>query len=192
MSKLKDGQLFFNSMILRIAGIKDFSIVDGQGCRFVIFTQGCKHHCDGCHNRHTWDVNGGYDVSVNAIVDRMRALPKDYTGITLSGGEPFEQEEACCFIAKKAHDFGLDVWTYTGYTFEQLNSRKTKDLLEVTDVLVDGPYVSSLKTDIPFIGSSNQRAINLRAVKNLNNNTLDNVKLSNYWIDTFCHIPHLA
>lgn len=168
MTRPKDKQLFFDTMEIRLAGIKDLSIVDGQGVRYVIFTQGCNHCCPDCHNKHAWDPKGGYLKSINEIVHEMHCLPPYYNGITLSGGEPFDQEDACCFIAKKARDFKLSVWTYTGYTFEQLIARPNFDLLELTDVLVDGPFVKDLKTDIPFVGSYNQRVINLNAVRNLN------------------------
>ena len=167
MARPNDGQLYFDTMTIRLAGIKDLSIVDGQGVRYVIFTQGCNHCCPDCHNKHTWNKDGGWDFKLNDLFDRMCALPKFYNGITLSGGEPFDQEEACSFVAKKARDFGLSVWTYTGYTFEQLVARKDKSLLEATDVLVDGPYIQALRTDIPFIGSYNQRVINLHAVRAL-------------------------
>lgn len=180
MAKFRDGQLLFDTMTIRLAGIKNLSIVDGQGVRFVIFTQGCNHCCPDCHNKHTWNKDGGYDENINTIIDHMRELPKWYNGITLSGGEPFEQEEACCFIAKKARDFGLSVWTYTGYTFEQLIARDDLSLLETTDVLVDGPYVEALRTDIPFIGSYNQRVIKLHAAKDLNNGSLIGCDLSEY------------
>lgn len=184
--KPKDGQLFFDTMTIRLAGVKDLSIVDGQGVRYVIFTQGCNHCCYGCHNHHTWAKDGGYVESINNVLDRIRSLPKWYNGITLSGGEPFDQEEACCFVAKKARDYGLSVWTYTGYTLEQLLARDDRSLLEATDVLVDGPYVEALRTDIPFIGSYNQRVINLHAVRDLNQGQLVGFNPANHDLDEFC------
>ena len=187
MVKPKDTQLYFDTMKIRLAGIKDTSIVDGQGVRYVIFTQGCSHCCPDCHNKHTWNKDGGYDESINTILDAIRNLPKWYNGITLSGGEPFDQEEACTFVAKKARDYGLSVWTYTGYTFEQLVERKDRSLLEATDVLVDGPYIQAMRTDIPFIGSYNQRVINLHAVRSLSNGSLQDFDTTKHELSEYAH-----
>jgi organic radical activating enzyme len=93
----------------------------------------------------------------------MATLPKWYHGITLTGGEPFDQEEPCFLIARKARYLGLSVWTYTGYTFEHLLTTGYHPLICHTDVLVDGPFQSALcTTDDAYIGSTNQRIIRLR------------------------------
>ena len=86
-------------------------------------------------------------------------------GITLSGGEPFFQAEAAADLAKKAHEMGLNVWTYTGYTWEEIFSSDQpawKKLLRQTDVLVDGRFLKQERTlDMPFVGSRNQRVIDV-------------------------------
>jgi anaerobic ribonucleoside-triphosphate reductase activating protein len=88
-------------------------------------------------------------------------------GLTLSGGEPFLQAEDCAALARLAHERGLNVWTYTGYTYERLLEGELPGalaLLEQTDVLVDGPFVQSLRSEeCPFRGSSNQRLVDVPA-----------------------------
>lgn len=151
---------------MRIAGIVQDSIVDGPGFRFALFTQGCSHNCEGCHNPQTHDFNGGSEMTVDEIVKKLLSNPLT-DGITFSGGEPFEQASDCAEIAKIAREKGLNVWAYTGYTFEQLLEKsKTNSgiarLLELTDVLVDGPFVLHEKSyDVAWRGSKNQRLINV-------------------------------
>ena len=148
---------------IRIAGTMNDSIVDGPGLRFTVFTQGCPHHCEGCHNPQTWDFKGGKDVEIAEIVEKMRRNPL-LSGVTLSGGEPFMQAEACAEIAEAAHGMGLNVWTYTGYTWEEIVGRpQFWNLLIETDVLVDGPFVKEQKSlDLLYRGSRNQRLIDVK------------------------------
>ena len=139
------------------------SIVDGEGLRAVIWTQGCSHNCEGCHNPETHDFNKG----VLKDVEEIKSLIKELTlqdGITLSGGDPFFQPEACTEIAKYAQECGLNVWAYTGFQFENLiKNEKTKNLLNYVDVLVDGKFeLENRCLSIKFRGSTNQRIINVK------------------------------
>ncbi len=148
-------------MELRIAGTVNDSIVDGPGIRFTIFTQGCPHHCEGCHNPDTHDFSGGRIVDTDELIGKIRSNPL-LDGVTFSGGEPFCQAEALAHLGKQIRAMGLNVITYTGYTFEKLwAERETNhwnDLLEVTDFLIDGPFILAQKDwNIRFRGSSNQR-----------------------------------
>lgn len=147
-------------MNMRIAGIVNDSIVDGPGLRLAIFAQGCPHHCPGCHNPESHDFAGGSDMATEKIIARMDANPL-LDGITLTGGEPFEQPEACRILADAAHARGLNVWAYSGYTFEQLCAVPEKRrLLEACDVLVDGPFLLAERSlDLRFRGSKNQRVL---------------------------------
>ena len=88
-------------MDIRIAGTVDDSIVDGPGFRYTVFTQGCSHHCPGCHNPETHDFAGGRTVDTDAIVAQMRANPL-LDGLTLSGGDPMEQPAPCAELARQA------------------------------------------------------------------------------------------
>ena len=147
-------------MNMRIAGIVNDSIVDGPGLRLAIFAQGCPHHCPGCHNPESHDFAGGSDMDTEKIIARMDANPL-LDGITLTGGEPFEQPDACRIRADAAHARGLNVWAYSGYTFEQLCAVPEKRrLLEACDVLVDGPFLLEERSlDLRFRGSKNQRVL---------------------------------
>lgn len=149
---------------MRIAGTVQDSIVDGPGFRFTVFTQGCSHHCLGCHNPQTHDPSGGTEHTVEELLERMRSNPLT-DGLTLSGGEPFEQPEDCLLLAQGAHESGLNVWSYTGYLFEFLRDQGTeaqKALLREVDVLVDGPFLLDQRTlSLPWRGSRNQRVIDV-------------------------------
>jgi len=148
---------------MRIYGLVQDSIVDGPGFRFTIFTQGCPHGCPGCHNPQTHDFNGGKDAETQEIIAKFRKNPL-LDGITLSGGEPFCQSEACTELALAAKDSGLNVWAYSGYTFEELIKGKAEwiELLRAIDVLVDGRFELENRTlEAKFRGSKNQRLINV-------------------------------
>lgn len=149
-------------LTIRIADIVQDSIVDGRGIRMTIFTQGCPHHCAGCHNPHTHDPSGGRVVSVTEIIDQMRSNPL-LDGITFSGGEPFEQREAVEHIAHEAHRLGLDVWCYTGWTWEEIMSDPVKRrMLAYIDVLVDGRFILAQRSlELKWRGSKNQRVIDV-------------------------------
>lgn len=152
-----------NTRLLRISGIETESIVDGKGIRYVIFTQGCPHHCPGCHNPQTHSFDGGKLVDINELVDDIGRNKNYIDGITLSGGEPFCQIDQCSMIAEKSREMGLTVWCYTGYLFEDLYGWANKLLKEI-DVLVDGLFVQEERSlDLQFRGSKNQRLIDVPA-----------------------------
>lgn len=152
---------------LRIAGIVGESIVDGPGIRMSIFVQGCPHHCDGCHNAHTWDFDGGNEIDTDEIIAKALKNPL-IKGITLSGGEPFCQAKALTKIAKAVKENGLDVFAYSGYTFEELLNGFDKhiewqELLNQCDYLVDGKFVQAEKSlNLRFRGSKNQRILDVK------------------------------
>lgn len=154
-------------MELRIAGTANDSIVDGPGIRFTVFTQGCPHNCEGCHNPQTHDFNGGTVIDTDEILEKIKGNPL-LDGVTFSGGEPFCQAEALAYLGRQIKLLGLDVVTYTGYTFEKLLSEHDKnhwgELLETTDFLIDGQFILAQKDwNIKFRGSSNQRYIDCKA-----------------------------
>lgn len=151
---------------MRINGIINDSIVDGEGIRLTVFTQGCPHHCNGCHNPQTWDFNGGYDISIDEIVNiyRENAL---LDGITLSGGEPLmpERYPELIKLFKEIKKMGGNIWVYTGFIWEDLcqkeiNNKVFDELKDLIDVVVDGPFILELKDlSLKFRGSQNQRII---------------------------------
>ena len=150
---------------MRIANTVNDSIVDGHGLRFTIFTQGCPHRCPGCHNPQTHDPEGGSWADTEDILAAAAENPL-LDGITLSGGDPFLQPVPCLALAEGAHKIGLNVWTYTGYTWEALweeNAPEKIALLKETDVLVDGPFLLAERSlELRFCGSRNQRLIDVK------------------------------
>ena len=152
-------------MKCRIAGFIKHSLVNGPGIRLVLFFQGCPHHCRGCHNPDTWDINGGEESDTSDIIELIRSS-RHISGITLSGGDPLLQSDAVIEIAAAAKEMGLSVWCYTGWTIEKIRSGETSvnlKVLEYIDVLVDGPFIEDLKDEkLDYRGSSNQRIIELK------------------------------
>ena len=148
-------------MQIRIAGLVPESFVDGDGIRYAIFMQGCLRRCKGCHNPQAHSLNGGRTVDTADIIDEFKRNPL-LDGITLSGGEPFLQIDAANELARAAKNFGLNVWCYTGYKFEELPPN-SESLLENIDVLIDGEFVESLRDlELQFRGSRNQRIIDVK------------------------------
>lgn len=149
---------------MRIADFVQDSIVDGPGLRFTLFTQGCPHHCEGCHNPSTHDPEGGKEVTAEKVIEIMLSNPLT-DGLTLSGGEPFAQAGDCAVIAKAAREHGLNVWAYSGWTFEELMNNpdpEIRHLLELIDVLVDGRFVLAQRSlSLKWRGSGNQRVIDV-------------------------------
>jgi len=151
---------------MQIAGTVEDSIVDGPGLRFVVFTQGCKFKCKGCHNPETWDELGGVSTDIVDLIAQMSANPLT-DGLTLSGGEPFEQASECALLAAAAQSGGLNVWVFSGYLFEELFRRSQSDdatfkFLSNIDVLVDGQYIDSERTlSVKWCQSKNQRVIDV-------------------------------
>ena len=153
---------------MRIANTISDSIVDGPGLRLTVFAQGCPHRCPDCHNPETHDPAGGREAELAELIALLDANPL-LQGLTLSGGDPFLQAAECAALARAARDRGLDVWTYTGWTYEQLLTEGDPDrlaLLDATDVLVDGPFVLSERSlELDFRGSRNQRLIDLNRTR---------------------------
>ncbi len=155
-------------MNIRLAAdLQTDSIVDGPGLRAVIWTQGCSHNCHGCQNPTTHDFNGGGLIPIDIVCDEISKL-EYHTGITFSGGDPMFQPESCNEIAKFAKKQGLDIWVYTGFTFEELvkmSEKKEiyKEFLSNIDVLVDGKFILKQRDlNLLFRGSKNQRLINVK------------------------------
>ncbi|MEG2173568.1 MAG: anaerobic ribonucleoside-triphosphate reductase activating protein [Desulfovibrionaceae bacterium] len=151
---------------LRVNGMVEESIADGPGLRFVVFTQGCPHHCGGCHNPDTHAMDGGFLLDTRDILRQFRENPL-LAGITFSGGEPFMQAAPLGELAVRVRALGKHVLVYTGYVYERLQERSVQEpaiakLLAQTNTLIDGPYVAKLRSlELLYRGSSNQRILHL-------------------------------
>lgn len=149
-------------MAFKISGLVNDSIVDGPGMRYTVFTQGCPHNCEGCHNPDTHDPNGGRDCTTEEVLEEIRENPL-LDGLTLSGGEPFVQSKELVPLAKAVKEMGLSVMAYSGFTFEELLKMVDGiELLKYCDILVDGRFVVDQRSlELRFRGSKNQRIINV-------------------------------
>ena len=150
--------------MLDLSGIVSDSIVDGPGIRTCIFSQGCPHHCKGCHNPETWAFGCGTKIPVEAVVEIVQSNPL-CRGVTFSGGEPFAQAEGFAKLAHLLKEKGYEVASYSGYTFEDLlnGTEEQKKLLNAIDILIDGPFLLEEKSlEIAFRGSRNQRILDVK------------------------------
>ena len=155
---------------IRLAGIVRESIVDGPGIRFTVFCQGCPHACEGCHNPETHDFAGGKDISIERLLEEIDK-DKLLAGVTFSGGEPFCQAEAFACLGRGVKERGLNITVFSGYTLEELQDMAVqradvRELLELTDILIDGPFINELRDlTLQFRGSSNQRVIDMNETR---------------------------
>lgn len=136
---------------MRIAGTMPCSIANGDGVRFVVFVQGCAHHCPGCHNPGTWDFAGGGGIKPSVLAEWIMEHPY-IDGVTLSGGDPFYQEAACLELMEHLPE-DTNLWVYTGFEYDEI---KDRPLAKRADVLVTGPYIEELRCLGKMYGSSNQ------------------------------------
>jgi anaerobic ribonucleoside-triphosphate reductase activating protein len=150
-------------VVLRVATIVDDTEAEGPGRRWALWVQGCSIRCAGCCNPEMFDARGGSEWTVEDLTARIAtAAARGVEGITLLGGEPFEQADALARLAKAAKQLGLTVMVFSGYTLEHLRTREgAGELLAEIDLLVDGPYDRERPEPAPpegrrWIGSANQ------------------------------------
>ena len=150
--------------MIRYAAIVENSVVDGIGIRLTVFLQGCTRGCEGCHNPDLQPLEGGKEVTEEHLAQKvLNKLTPLHRGVTFSGGEPLLQSEALkkVILLLKKQKPELDVWVYTGFTFEELQDMP---VLKAIDVLVDGPFVLKEKDlSLAFRGSRNQRIVDVQA-----------------------------
>ena len=150
-------------MTVRIQDILFETMADGEGLRTSIYFQGCWHGCKGCHNPQTWDMAGGYEVTLDYLMDLI--VDDEFANVTFTGGDPLYQCDAVTELARRIkEETDKTIWCYTGFTYEEiLDNAWLAQILPYIDVLVDGPFKEELQTtELPFRGSSNQRIINLK------------------------------
>jgi anaerobic ribonucleoside-triphosphate reductase activating protein len=144
-------------MQARVHAIEPRSRANGPGSRFVVWLQGCSLGCAGCFNPTTHDAGAGDEAYVEVLLAQMAATP-GIEGLTLSGGEPFQQPAAAAALLQGAHELGLSTLVFSGYTLEELRAMPAAAAgLAHVDVLVDGRYVSTDRLAEGLRGSANQR-----------------------------------
>lgn len=161
---------------MNYAGLRKCDIANGEGVRVSLFVSGCTHRCKGCFNEEAQSFDYGEAFTTAVEEEVFDALKPDHIqGLTLLGGEPMEpsnQKALIGFLRRFRQMFGAakTLWVYTGCTLEQLRDTSshwhtdvTDEILSMTDVLVDGPFVEELKDiSLRFRGSSNQRILNMK------------------------------
>lgn len=148
--------------MISILDIVHDTMVDGPGFRTSVYCAGCSHGCQGCHNPQSWDIRNGHEMTTEQIMVEILADP--FANVTFTGGDPMFQPEGFLELAQAIRrDTAKTIWCFTGFLFENLLSHSSRRaLLDQIDVLVDGPFVRSLRdTDLLFRGSSNQRLIDV-------------------------------
>ncbi|PIE93231.1 anaerobic ribonucleoside-triphosphate reductase activating protein [Bacillus fungorum] len=149
---------------MKVMNIIHDSVVDGEGLRTVVFFAGCPHRCFGCHNPKSWNICNGTEMTVEEIVKEIAS--NTLTDVTFSGGDPFFQAAEVKKVAKAVKDLKKNLWMYTGYKLEEIQSSQNNDMIELLhygDVLVDGRFeIEKKDLTLPFRGSSNQRIIRLK------------------------------
>lgn len=149
---------------LRVLDIVEGTSVDGPGLRTAVYFAGCSHCCEGCHNPQSWDFSGGRIMSVDEI---LAVIEENGFNVTFTGGDPMYRSRALVPLAKELVDRGYTIWCYTGFRYEDMMASESAEsyraLLQYVEVLVDGPFVNSLRDiGLRFRGSSNQRMIDIR------------------------------
>ena len=148
---------------MRVLRIVEGTSVDGPGLRTSVYLAGCAHHCAGCHNPQSWDPAGGTEMSADEL---MQVIAWNEAPLTLSGGDPLAQPEQVLELVRRVKtELNLNIWLYTGFTWEQIVSdRRLADVVRWVDVVVDGPFVLARRdTTLRFRGSGNQRIIDVPA-----------------------------
>ena len=145
----------------KVHSIESFGTVDGPGIRFVLFLQGCRLQCKYCHNRDTWDINGGEYKSVDEIVEKINRY-KNYIipsggGVTVTGGEPLIQASFVLELFKKLKENGIHTCVDTSGMFALTDG--IKEVLKYTDlVLLDIKHIDDEKCK-ELVGVSNKKEL---------------------------------
>ncbi len=151
---------------IRLASkIESDNIVNGDGLRAVVWCQGCRLRCKGCHNPESWDENGGELFKIEEVKQQLKAI-KGQSGLTFCGGEPMLQPLACKEISEWVKkNLGWSVWSFTGYLYEDIKKEGGDrwNFLRTLDVLIDGPFILAQRDlSLKFRGSRNQRLLKLK------------------------------
>lgn len=151
---------------MRYGQIRKYDIANGPGIRTSFFVTGCHLNCKNCFNVDYQDPNFGNiwtDETTKLVISYLS--DQNISGLTILGGEPFENTKDLTVIVKSIREkIDKTIWLYSGHTYEYLlKDKENKELLELIDVLVDGPFIEEKKDlTLTFRGSSNQRIIDVR------------------------------
>ena len=143
--------------VLKVVGN---TAADGPGLRTSVYLAGCSHHCPGCHNPQSWDINNGTMVEIDDLVEEIESYGNKK--VTITGGDPLYQGELTYHLVKRLKELNYNIWLYTGYVVTKIKSYyedlPSNLILELVDAVVDGPFIQELRdTNLRFRGSSNQK-----------------------------------
>ncbi|MGD0080907.1 MAG: 4Fe-4S single cluster domain-containing protein [Methanoregula sp.] len=159
----KPVKILSSGPLLNIAHIVKGSRANGPGLRDVIWVQGCSRHCEGCQNLELQSHIRRYILPVSTLIGQIAARKDQIEGVTISGGEPLEQPAGLAELMEMVHELGLSTMVYTGFEYDEIydsSNPQIQRILSATDILIDGPFILSKKTQsVPWVGSSNQRVI---------------------------------
>lgn len=148
---------------MKVLRIVPDTVVDGPGLRTSVYFAGCSHHCPGCHNPESWDFDQGTEYSPKELIEKLESIGNKK--VTFTGGDPLTQADKLDDISETLRELksnGYNIWLYTGFIFEHLNP-KYSSIYRYVDVLVDGPFIMSMKEgNLLYRGSSNQRLIDVQ------------------------------
>jgi len=132
--------------MLNIYHIEKYNYVNGNGCRYVIWLQGCDLACEGCWNKDTWSFKKNILKNVNEVFNEIIEIKDEIDGVTFTGGEPMLQAKELVLLAKQIKNLGLSLQIFTGFEFYELKNFQ-KELLEYTDILITGRFDKSKKNN---------------------------------------------
>lgn len=146
-------------MLISVLKIVGNTAADGPGLRTSVYLAGCNHHCPGCHNPQSWDINNGTMMEIDDLVEEIESYGNKK--VTITGGDPFYQEIPLVYLLSELYMRDYNIWLYTGYSYEKelrWDSGAKGGSLRFVDGLVDGPFIQELRdTSLRFRGSSNQK-----------------------------------
>ena len=143
---------------MNIAHIEENCFIYGPGCRFVIWTQGCSIHCDGCWNKEMWSFDTRNEISTKILYEQIENEIEYIEGVTILGGEPFDQFKELMKLVKQIIKLDLSIIVYTGYSHNELVNKNYAKIFNFIDILISESYEKSKRTKHGgLIGSSNQK-----------------------------------
>jgi len=144
-------------MLINLHSTIKSSRVNGPGDRFVIWTQGCRKMCKNCYNPETWSHYRNNLIDIDLLVEEIKN--SSISGVTISGGDPFEQPEELFYLLREIKQLDLSdgVIVFSGYTIDEIRVREElRKCLDYIDVLIDGLYIDEKRITNGLAGSSNQ------------------------------------
>lgn len=156
---------------MRYAALKENDIVNGEGVVVSLFMQGCPHHCHGCFNQETWDPQGGKEIDINKLIEKIEnAISANgvIRNFSILGGEPFAPYNLryTYYIVSRIREKypNIKIYIWTGYYFDDIKDNEwVRNIIRNIDYIIDGPFEEDKKDiTLKLRGSSNQHIIDIK------------------------------